>query len=75
MLIMSCGFLFPDPASKVVKLKRKQVEDDMAQSQSRKVLRVSKVAGKQAASKHVTIEKVRMTCKSRHGAPFPQTDG
>ncbi|CDP07236.1 unnamed protein product [Coffea canephora] len=64
-----------NPASKVVKLKRKQVEDDMAQSQSRKVLRVSKGAGKQAASKHVTIEKVRMTCKSRKGAPFPQSEG
>lgn len=64
-----------NPVSKVVKLKRKQVEDDIAQSQSRKVLRVSKGAGKQAASKHVTMEKVRMTCKSRKGTLFPQSEG
>lgn len=74
MLFLTFFFLNLYAASRVVKLKRKHLVDDMEKSNSHKVLKVAKGAVKQASSSQVTVQKIK-TRKFRTAKSWPQSDG
>lgn len=61
-------------SSRVVKIKRKRVADDMEQSNSQKVLKVAKGTVKQAVSNQVPVQHVKIR-KMGSAKSWPQSDG